>query len=163
VGFTIASVEGLARIRRPAFLRFALGASAALALTTAVVLGTSPWSQHYESGIWRLEENPKQAILEHAVSLPGPEDSVSATYNLVPYLTHREHIYMFPNPFRTSYWGVKDESPHDPATVQWLVLDRPLLGTDDVATLEAALATGEWEIVYEEQAIVVAHRISGGG
>jgi len=158
LGFTIATVEGIGRIRRQAVLRFALGAMAALALSTAVTFGISPFGTHFRDGIWKIENNPKQEIFETALAIPGPHDSVSATYNLVPQLTHRRNIYMFPNPWRAAYWGVRDENTHDPTTVEWLVLDEPLLGPEDAAVFEEILANEDWEIVFEEQAILVAHR-----
>ena len=35
-----------------------------------------------------------------------PDDAVlSAFYGYVPHFDHREEIYMFPNPFKGSYWG----------------------------------------------------------
>ncbi len=41
-----------------------------------------------------------------------PDDaSVSAHYQFVPHLTHREIIYNFPNPFKSHYWGTWDNEP----------------------------------------------------
>jgi len=159
LAFTIAMIEGWARVKRMATRRFLIGATAALALSTAVAFGISPVSSHYRDGVWLLKENPKQAIMDAAIATPGPGDSVATTYNLVPHLTHRHQIYQFPNPWRSSNWGVRGENQHDPATVDWLVIDLPLLGPEDRITYEEILATGEWEIVSEDQSIVVVRRI----
>ncbi len=94
--------------------------------------------------------------------------SVSAAYNIVPHVAHRERIYEFPNPWIPQNWGVDDERQHDPADVDWLVLDRRLLGQGnqrDVAigaVLDQLLA-GEFEIVFERDDVVLARRVRAPG
>ena len=48
---------------------------------------------------------------------------VSASDYLVPHLSHRKHIYLFPNPWQIHYWGMKGEKPHHPNKVQYIVID----------------------------------------
>jgi uncharacterized membrane protein len=40
-----------------------------------------------------------------------PGASVSTSFMLVPHLTHRDKIYDFPNPFKSSNWGNGKEEP----------------------------------------------------
>ncbi|MBN2057490.1 MAG: DUF2079 domain-containing protein [Candidatus Saganbacteria bacterium] len=40
-----------------------------------------------------------------AVSLVPENAGVAASYSLVPHLSHRQYVYMFPNPFKQSIWG----------------------------------------------------------
>lgn len=40
-----------------------------------------------------------------AVKLIPKESKVSASYSLVPHLSHRREIYMFPNPFKVCLWN----------------------------------------------------------
>lgn len=156
-GASLAMVEGLARLRRPPWRRFALGAIAATTLTTSALWGLLPWGQPYDQGNWPLQLNSRAPSMEMAISYPEPGDGVAATWNLVPHLTHRRQIFTFPNPWTVVNWGTGAETPPDPEIIDWLVIDRQVLGesTDD---FERVLAEENWEIVFERDSIVVARR-----
>ena len=96
--------------------------------------------------------------MEAAVLTPGGDDSVAATYNFVPHLTHRRNIYTFPNPWQPSNWGVRGEGQHDPDTVDWLIIDRTTLGADLSVLLDGILATGDWEIQSTSDDVLIARR-----
>lgn len=137
----VATVEGLARVHRAAWRRALLGAVAVGAFFTAVSWGISPVSPEYREGFWPLEvDGPRQAELDRVVAMPGPGDSVSAVYNLVPHLTHRSEIYTFPNPWRASNWGVDGELLPDPSGVDWLILDPSAIAKEEQPILLAVLA-----------------------
>ena len=56
-------------------------------------------------------------------------DSVSAYYGWVPQVDHRTQIYMFPNPWKASYWGTfKQDGKRLPFAdrVEWLLLPTQL-------------------------------------
>ena len=55
-------------------------------------------------------------------------------------------------------WGVDGEHLDDPAGVQWLVVDRREMSAEDVELLER-LTKRQFRIVYDEDDIVVAHRV----
>ena len=154
---SLALVEGLSRLKRIGLRRFALGGVAALTATTSVLWGLLPWGIPYDQGNWSLEPSSRAATFDGALSFPGSDDAVVATFNLVPHLTHRRHIYTFPNPWAASNWGTGVEPPPDPSFIDWLVIDRSTLGelTDD---FERILAEERWEIVFERDSIVVARR-----
>lgn len=136
----VATVEGLARARRPALRRGLLGALAVGAAVTSVSWGLSPVSPRFGDGHWPLHPDPaRQRTLEAAVARPGPDDAVSASYYLVPHLTHRSRIYTFPNPWRPSNWGVDDENPADPRAVDWLIVDPTALTEREEPVLLAVL------------------------
>ena len=158
IAATIAMVEGVARLRRPGLRRFLVGLVAACALATSAAWGISPVSAHYREGFWPLQDNPRQLAMEAAVLAPGGDDSVAATYAFVPHLTHRRNIYTFPNPWQSSNWGIRGENQHDPDTVDWLIIDRTLLGADASVLLDGILATGDWEIQSTSDDILIAHR-----
>jgi len=75
-----------------------------------------------------------------------PRDAVvSAHYSLVPQLSHRRRIYLFPNPFQTSNWGVVAENPHDPAAVEYVAL-RNIPGREPAtAVFEAMPAADDFD------------------
>lgn len=181
VGFTIASVEGVRNLRTWAsrWTRVAQPARRHLARTVAGVvlvcsvamsIAWSPsWGVRYRDfGVWPLDPNPHVAVLERAVSLVPDDVVVAVSYNFSTHLGHRERIYEFPNPWRASYWGVDDRLPDgrvvawpplpDPDTVTWLAIDRGTLGNDSRTLLSAVLASGQWEILLNDEDVVVARR-----
>jgi uncharacterized membrane protein len=183
---TVAAVEGVARVHRRGLRRALVGAVAVGAFFTAVTWGISPLSPQYEQGYWpQPPPAARQAELERAISRPGPDESVSAGYYLVPHLTHRSAAYTFPNPWMASNWGVEGENTPDPRVVDWLILDptaltddeRPLLvdvladpdrplapGTakaEAVSPEELARATdpSRWELLTNDPSLLVARRV----
>lgn len=155
---TLAMIEGVCRRRRRRDRWLLAALVGACTLATTVVRGIAPGSVDFRAGYWPLVDHPRYATLERAVALAGPGDSVAATYNVVPHLTHRERIYRFPNPWRVSDWGVRGESPHDPRAVEWLVLDARILGTEERALLEQLIADREWSVRLDENDVLVLHR-----
>ena len=79
--------------------RFAVGLVAACALATSVAWGISPISTQYRTGYWPLAGNARQAVLDTAVAAVPDDAAVSASYYIVPHLSHRTQIYTFPNPW----------------------------------------------------------------
>jgi uncharacterized membrane protein len=185
----VAAVEGVARVFRPGLRRALIGAVAVGAFFTAVSWGISPASPSFKEGFWPL--NPvaeREAQLREAISGPGPDDAVSAVYNLVPHLSHRSAIYTFPNPWVPSNWGVAGENRPDPGTVDWLIIDpssledqerRTLLSilddpdrpvdpaaTEPVSTepltpekLTAAVDDARWKLAVNDPDLLVAQRV----
>lgn len=158
VGLTIALVEGVARWPQPGVRRFLVGLVGAFALTTSTVWGISPFSEDFSAGHWPLRSVPRQQVLQGAVDLPPPDAAVSATYLLVPHLTHRRNIYTFPNPWKTGNWGVRDENPRDPRVVDWLVIDRQSLGEHDRLLLAEIMGSGKWRTHHDDDDVLVAQR-----
>ncbi|HEY3428790.1 MAG TPA: DUF2079 domain-containing protein [Acidimicrobiia bacterium] len=154
---SLALVEGFARINGDGIRRFALGAVGAMSLATAVAWGTLPFAVEYDRGIWPIYGNDRRASLEAAVAIPGPTDSVTATYNLTPHLSQRRVIYTWPNPWRALHWGTGNEQPPDPSLIEWLVIDKSVLG-DSAAEFESVLASESWEVVMDQNGVFVAKR-----
>lgn len=157
---TIATIEGVARPRSLAWRRFLLGAVAVGAFGTAIGWGVTLLSPTYQQGFWPLEPGPKQDVYAAAVAVPGDDDAVAASYNLVPHLTHRELVYTFPNPWRHQNWGVAGEGQHDPSVVEWLIVDTSAMSPDDRELLDDVLAGrygGRWEVLTDADGVLVAH------
>ena len=164
----LASVEGVAWLRRPGLRRFGVGVVAASALATSVAWGISPLSTDYRTGYWPLLGNARQDILDDAVASVPDDAAVAATYYIVPHLSHREQVYTFPNPWIPANWGVAGVAPHDPDSdhtpeeVEWIVIDRTTHGpgSREEVLLGELLGNGEFEVVSDREGIVVARRVS---
>ena len=67
--------------------------------------------------------------------------SVTATYQLLPHLSHRRHVYDWPNPFWAAVWG-NDDCAHlpDPTTVDYVVIDKTQIGSNNIAIYNAMRA-----------------------
>ncbi len=72
------------------------------------------WNEHAQ--VRDMLRQLRQAI--------GPDAGVAASDWLVPQLSQRKSIYLFPNPWRVHYWGIRGEQPHSPNHVDILVLSR---------------------------------------
>ena len=87
-----------------------------------------------------------------------PDAVVSATHDLVPFLANRDAIYMFPNPWQATYWGIAGENQPSPATVEMLVLDTGALAPELRRFARRLAHDGTWEIITDDQEVLVARR-----
>jgi uncharacterized membrane protein len=159
-GCAVATVEAIAFMQRfsdgnTAVRNLGVGLTLGAALVTSVLWGASPLARDYES-IWPLHADAHEAVRRHAIDLLPADAAVSAPYNIVPHITHRERVYEFPVPWCNINWGVHGENLDDPADVDWLVVDRRLLGSS--APLFDELVSSQFTIRYEDLDIVVAER-----
>jgi uncharacterized membrane protein len=163
-GLMVAAVEAIAILGRTASARrFLAGTLAAVALATTVVWGPSPISSEFRSGIWPLGASPRTAVQRHATQVPPASAVLSASYNLVPHLTHRPRAYQFPEPWYAVAWGIGGKELPDPAAVEWLVVDRNVLPTERERRLLADLLGRDFETRFEREGVVVAERVRPSG
>jgi uncharacterized membrane protein len=166
----IASIEGVARrIKKGANRRWMM----AVLLVCAYVSNTG-WSNSpigVKVSYWNAPTARSQ-VLERAVGMVPDTAGVAATYAIVPHLTHRNDIYDWPNPWIATYWGNDlpgggvEPLSHNPNRVTWVVFDRLHLDVTNpnnvrqAALVERLIGTdGEFEVLYEQDGIVVAKRI----
>jgi uncharacterized membrane protein len=161
-GVFLATVEGMAWAARGRTARRLLVAVlVATSLMTNVAWSPSPISRMYNDGFWARPE-PRHATVRTALRLVPADAGVSASYNLIPHLTHRVYAYEFPNPWRVTNWGAHGENPPDPDTVDYLVIDERLLG-DQRPLYERLLGPyGGYRRVFASDGIVVATRRNQG-
>jgi uncharacterized membrane protein len=159
-GVFLATVEAMAWAGRgrPAVRRFLVGVLVATSLAANVAWSPSPLSRQFDDGIW-ARPDPRHAIVRAALRQVPPDAGVSASYNLIPHLTHRVDAYEFPNPWRVTNWGAHGENPPDPNTVDYLVIDERLLG--DQRPLYERLLGPDWGYrkMFASDGIVVAKRM----
>lgn len=162
----ISFVEAVAWLRRR---RRWLGTAAVTvglvgALWASWANSPGPWSPHnYRAGYWPLVVPSTQEANEAAVALVGPTDGVSADYLVVPHLTHRRFVYTFPNPWRSSNYGVVPGAVGDPAEVDWIIMDVAMLGDEDRALYDSIEASGEFVEVMERDGVHVLRRVKPPG
>ena len=120
----------------------------------------SPIGRQYRSGIW-AQPQLKHAAINRAIAMLKPGDGVTATYYIVPHITHRQYAYEFPNPFRVANWGVNGEDPPKKSTSDVLLLDVSLNGTDQPLYESLVGDSGPFKIVFDRDGIVLARRKSG--
>ncbi len=158
----LATVESCARLGgRVVVRRLLVGLILVTSLAANVVWSPSPLGRQYDSGIWAVAQ-PRHQVVRDALKLVPAGAGVSATYNLVPHLTHRVHIYEFPNPWVPTNWGANGENPPDPETADYLVLDVTLNGTQQGLYDRLVTTGGPFRIVYDVDGIVVARRVAPG-
>jgi len=96
--------------------------------------------------------------LNNAISIIPEDANVSATYLLVPHLSHRERIYEFPNPFKSEYWGIKGENPHDPRIIEYIILNKGLMSEEWKRIAQSLLDDGNYTIVLDEERVLLLRR-----
>jgi uncharacterized membrane protein len=160
-GCMIATIEAVAFWSRGQHRRaYAMvGFVLAIALATSVAWGPSPIGKDYRSGIWPLNGDAREQAKTTAIDLVPAGAATSASYNFVPHLAHRARIYEFPVPWCNINWGVEGENLHDPAAVEWLAVDRNVLGENDLVRLDELLEH-EFAVRYEQDDVVVAERVA---
>ena len=127
------------------------------AYVTNVAWSPSPIGSGYETA-W-VRENPRRATLEAAVESVPDDVTVTATYGLLPHLSHREQIYNWPNPFVMSYWGNDDDYRlPDPATIEYVVVDRQQVGETERQLLADLIDGDPYEVLFDQEDVVVARR-----
>ncbi len=162
VALAIAMVEAVACLRRRLGTRAMV---TALVLVTAGALygtlawGPSPVGAEYRKGWWPPAQNSRLATQRAAVAAVPDGASVSAAVTLVPQLSKRAEIYSFPNPWRRRDWGVKGSATRSPRRVEWVVVDRAALSTLELSVLDSILNGGDFQVVLDRDAVVVARRV----
>ena len=124
---------------------------------TNVAWSPSPVGDSYN--VW-ARPTPRHDAMREALKLVPADASVTATYTLLPHLSHREQIYDWPNPWVPSYWGNDDgfRLP-DPATIDYIVLDQTQVGEAQKTLVAGLIAPdGPYEVLFDTDDVLVAKR-----
>lgn len=174
----IALVEAMRRLRTPARRRIALAVVCVAAVLGSQGWGVGPYSKNWNRGYWphtRTESYhdvllgtldpedrfPKAVSKRKAVRMVPSDASVSAVYNVNPHLSERTHVYEWPNPWIGRNWGICGvDNLHDPKDVQWIIIDRAIIGNNTVELgLLDRLLRSEFEVRLDENGVLAAERV----
>jgi hypothetical protein len=155
----LGTVESVAYWRRRPFILW--GVVVAVLLTSLAAnraWSPSPLGHDYRTGIW-AHAVPKHKIVNRALAMIPAGEGVSATYDMVPHLTHREQIFEFSNPWIVQNWGIHGERPPTTGKVEWILLDEPL--DPNLQRLFDALTApgGQFHVVLSQDGVTLAHRV----
>lgn len=127
-------------------------------LLSNIYFSPSPISRKFNvGGYWGIP-TARHKVVRQAMSLIPRNASVSAYYAFVPHLTHREKIYMFPNPFRDEYWGIRGENTHNPEGVEYIFVDTTLLSGETLGLANSLVQNPTYSKVFDQEGIVLLKR-----
>jgi uncharacterized membrane protein len=122
--------------------------------------GPAPWARDPVA----IPAGPTDQVRREALALVADGAPVSAQYNLVPHLGHRNEVYEFPNPFRAVNWGL-DGDEHPQAALdrlRFVVVQRDLLTDQDRELLDRLQTDPAWRTLLDRQEVVVLERQGAG-
>ncbi len=121
---------------------------------------TSLFSGYFLNSLTSRDYSPYEVRYE-AINLIPEDASVSASYLFLPHLSHREVLYMLPNPFKEAYWGFElgNFTPPTPTRdTDYILLD----GTADEfqrnVMIKQLLENGMYYKIFEKQDIMILKR-----
>jgi hypothetical protein len=174
----IATVEAVRRLKVPWRRNVVVVVILATSVIGSLSWGVGPYSKQWDQGYWprsreegyldvlfgsleSMDRWPKSLAKKRAVEMVPSSASVSASWNVNPHLSHRTLVYEWPNPWIGSNWGICGyDNLHDPAIVQWFIIDRDYLANDpgQLALLNRLLRA-EFVVRGEEAGVVTAERV----
>ncbi len=165
--FFWAAVAGTARIARlgetrHSALRFVPMLLGVLTLAVSLILGARYSSMEFAALPRAYSDwQDKAAKRAHVAALDAKfgADGVAASDWLLPHFTHRERIYLFPNPWTLHYWGIDGENPHHPNVVRYVVLDRREIPEHQAIVYEYLLGSGTFARISDEHGVVTLERV----
>jgi len=96
-----------------------------------------------------------------ALSLIPKNATVSATYLFLPHISHREIIYMFPNPFKEVYWGYElgNYTPPPPTKdVDFIILDDTPNQFEEENIIKPLIEEKKYVVIFEWNRIRVLRK-----
>jgi hypothetical protein len=130
--------------------------------------GVGPWTTNAVSGNWPIAHSAFYDTLDTVVRSLPEDAAVSVPYFLVPHLSHREHVYTFPNPWVSSNYGVSGvPAPPSPSTIDYVVVNRVTLNASEGQLFEQIESSGEFVVEREVTGpgqldnVTVLKRVSG--
>jgi len=90
-----------------------------------------------------------------------PDVPISVSHNLLPHLANRNEVYMFPNPFKVTYWGIKGENRPTPDRIEFIMLNTGVHEPADQAIVKRLLQASEFQVEKSDGNLMLARRLHG--
>ena len=152
----VSTIFVVARARSMQVRRVLVGLVVCASLTSAYLWGPMPGSRQpfaiADSGF------PTVPHVKRALAMVPDGAVVSAQYAYVPHLDHRERIYMFPNPWRATYWGTSTQEGQrlpEADDVEYVMVPTTL-DPEPKAVFDSIRA--DFETVYEAGGVTLVKR-----
>ncbi|HOV13309.1 MAG TPA: DUF2079 domain-containing protein [Spirochaetota bacterium] len=97
------------------------------------------------------DKKQKPSTVNRAIKLIPKDASVSADYTILPHVSHRKKIYMFPNPFIECNWGINGEKQHSTNDIEYILVDERIISYEQKAYLTNLIANNEFEKIYNDE------------
>jgi uncharacterized membrane protein len=93
-----------------------------------------------------------------AIADAAPHLNISASYPLVPQLSYRNNIYVFPNPFIVWNWGVNGENPANPDIIDMVILEARLVDGPNLTVVNELVDSGKFRATKRVGQFLVLER-----
>lgn len=93
-----------------------------------------------------------------AIADASPKLNISISYGMMAQLSYRDNIYMFPNPFQASLWGVNGENLPDPNIIDMLILDVNLVDGTNLELLNSLVDSGKFRVTKRKGQFLVLEK-----
>jgi len=151
----VATIFGVAAAPRRNH-RFVVGVVLAASLWSAYLWSPTPFGRVHPS---IADPSAQRVVSFHRAERLLPRSAiVSAHYGYIPQISHRAEVYMFPNPWKASYWGTfKQEGQRLPQAdrVQYILVPSNL-GPEDKAVLDSI--RGDFTTLYDQDEVLLLVR-----
>ncbi len=156
--FCCMALLSLERFRQLRWRRVLACGILAATLFSAYLWGPLPGSR--QAGSDADTHHPQVLAAEEAISLIPPDAVVAAGDKFASHLTHRDRVYVFPTPFRATYWG--DDSQKGQrlpmADDVEYVLDLPDILPKETLEVLSQLGAEGFRPIFQEQGVVLLKR-----
>lgn len=98
-----------------------------------------------------------QAIVDAA-----PHKNISVSYPMVPQLSYRNNIYVFPNPFIVWNWAVKGENAPNPDIIDMVILEARLIDGEYLKVVNELIDSAKYRVTKRVGQFLVLEKNTAG-
>ena len=106
---------------------------------------------------WERQSPLRELVSGYNDSL-DPDIGISASDFLLPHFANRTGIYLFPNPWKLHYWGIRGERQHHPNQVDYILIN-PDFDWKHRRLLQYLQDEGYFEMEHRDRNIMVLRRL----
>ncbi len=129
--------------------------SSAWAAAEGSRLSPSKAYMHWQS--WKGLGEMRERVSHYDQEL-GSSVGISASDFLLPHLANRSQIYLFPNPWKLHYWGIRGEGRHHPNQVDYIFIN-PGQYWHHYRLLQYLQENGFFILEFQDRRLMILRRI----